>query len=100
DLEYIAAFGNAPFSTPQKIRVDAGAAPASDQPPVAMPDTSVIHGQAPNVVDVLANDYDPAGRVLVVQRAVASSSSQLQVAVVQGHWLRINALTTALDPNP
>jgi len=99
-LSYSAAFGNAPFSKPQAIRVDAVAPPASDLPPVAMPDSSVLHGQAPNVVDVLANDFDPAGGVLVVQHAAASDPAQLQVAVVQGHWLRINALTPTLTPNP
>jgi hypothetical protein len=100
-LTYQAAFGNAAFSSPQTIRVDVAAAPDTAQPPVAMPDNSVLRGQAPNLVDVLANDFDPAGRLLAVTHAeAAADNGQLQVAIVQGHWLRINALTPALNPNP
>lgn len=99
-LTYNAAFGNAPFAR-GTIRVDVVAAPTSPQPPVAMPDIAVLHGQAPVTVDVLANDYDPAGLVLAVQHATpADAGSQLQVAVLKGHWLRIDALTPALHPNP
>ena len=48
------------------IRVDVVPDPASPPPPVAMPDTAVLHGQQPATVDVLANDFDPSGGVLVV----------------------------------
>ena len=46
---------------------------AGPQPPdpVAMPDQVTIFGQAATMVDVLANDVDPAGGMLVVQRADA-----------------------------
>ena len=37
-----------------------------------MPDTLTVYGQAPGIVDVLANDLDPAGGLLVVQRASAT----------------------------
>jgi hypothetical protein len=97
-LSYSAAFGNAPFA-PGTIRVDVTAPPPAPLPPIAMPDTSVLHGQGADVVDVLANDVDPGGGVLVVQKAtVAGTNPQLQVAVVQGHWLRINALVADLSP--
>ena len=36
-----------------------------------MPDTLTVYGQARGIVDVLANDLDPAGGLLVVQRAEA-----------------------------
>jgi hypothetical protein len=99
-LTYSAAFGNAPFAR-GTIRVDVVAAPTSPQVPVAMPDTAVLHGAAPVTVDVLANDYDPAGLVLAVQHAApVDAGSQLRVAVVKGHWLRIDAQTPALQPNP
>lgn len=48
------------------------------------------------MVDVLANDLDPAGGLLVVERAQAASG-QLDVAVVAGRWLRISAAVATLD---
>ena len=91
-LEYTVAFGNAPF-VKEQIRVDVIPVPDSPPPPVAMPDTAVLQGQLPTTVDVLANDFDPAGGVLAVLRAApASPDAQLQVAIVDGQWLRINAL--------
>ncbi|MEU0880523.1 Ig-like domain-containing protein [Lentzea sp. NPDC005914] len=97
-LDYTAAFGNAPFAK-GTIRVDVTAAPASPLPPVAMPDNAVVRGQEPVVADVLANDFSPAGSVLGVQHA-ESTSGQLEVAVVKGRWLRINATAPVLDRNP
>ncbi len=88
-LKYQAAFGSAKLST-GLIRVDVTADPSRALPPVAMPDTAVLHGQQAQTVDVLANDFDPSGDVLVVQRAVpVDDNAGLEVAVLQGHWLRI-----------
>ncbi|MEU7482116.1 Ig-like domain-containing protein [Lentzea sp. NPDC042327] len=97
-LDYTAAFGNAPFAK-GAIRIDVAAAPASPLPPVAMPDNAVVRGQEPVVADVLANDFSPAGSLLGVQHA-ESTSGQLEVAVVKGRWLRINATAPTLDRNP
>ncbi|MBW4720619.1 Ig-like domain-containing protein [Saccharothrix obliqua] len=97
-LEYTAAFGNAPFAK-AAIRVDLAAAPDSPAPPVAMPDTAVLRGQQPVLVDVLANDFSPSGALLAVQ-AVTPAGTQLEAAVVKGRWLRINALDPVLEPNP
>lgn len=96
-LNYQAAFGNAPFAKAQ-IRVDVKAQPKTPAPPVAVPDTAVIYGQVPSTVDVLANDYDPAGGLLVVQRAVAADPKQIEVAVVDGHWLRVSAANPSVTP--
>ena len=68
-LSYDAAFGNAPLDQ-GTIRVDVKASPKRAADPIAMPDTLTVYGQAPGIVDVLANDLDPAGGLLVVQRAV------------------------------
>lgn len=88
-LKYQAAFGSAKLST-GTIRLDVVAGSARPLPPVAMPDTAVLHGQQAQTVDVLANDFDPSGDVLVVQRAVpVEDDAGLQIAVLQGHWLRI-----------
>lgn len=96
-LDYDAAYGNAPFAR-GKIRVDVRA-PREDAP-VAVPDTLTLYGQSPSLVDVLANDVDPSGDMLVVQRAEAATPNQVDVAVVDGRWLRIAARQGALTPNP
>ncbi|PVG84669.1 hypothetical protein DDE18_03460 [Nocardioides gansuensis] len=94
-LKYEAAFGNAPLATAQ-IRVDVS--PPRDADPVAMPDATTLYGQAPGVIDVLANDLDPAGGLLVVQRATADDPRQLDVAIIDGRWLRISARQGELQP--
>ena len=98
-LSYTAAYGNAKFSN-APIRIDVARPPSSAQAPVAVPDTGVLYGQNPATVDVLANDFDPAGGVLVVQRAVAVDDTQLQVSVLSGRFLRVRGLRPDLDVNP
>ncbi|HEY1488467.1 MAG TPA: Ig-like domain-containing protein [Micromonosporaceae bacterium] len=99
-LAYKAAFGNAPFAG-GAIRVDVVPDPSSATPPVAMPDSAVLRGQQASTVDVLANDFDPSGGVLVVAHASpASASPHLQVAIVSGHWLRINATDGTVATTP
>ncbi|MGI8522397.1 MAG: Ig-like domain-containing protein [Nocardioides sp.] len=98
-VDYQAAFGSAK-SADGKIRVDvrAPAKPAPD--PVAMPDQVTLHGTAPTLVDVLANDADPAGGLLQVQNATADDPTQLDLGVVDGRWVRISALSGTMSPNP
>ncbi|GAB2477257.1 Ig-like domain-containing protein [Jatrophihabitans fulvus] len=98
-LTYTASFGNAKFDR-APIRVDVAPPPSSAQPPTAVPDTGVLYGQTAATIDVLANDYDPAGGVLVVQRADAVSDDQLSVAVVSGRFLRVGARVPDLTTNP
>jgi hypothetical protein len=99
-LDYTVAFGNAPFAK-GGIRVDVTAAPAAPQPPVAMPDVAVVRGQQPATVDVLVNDFAPSGGMLVLQQAdVVSENPAVQVAIVRGRWLRVDALAPSMSPNP
>ena len=56
-LSYDAAFGNAPLDQ-GTVRVDVKARPKRAADPIAMPDTLTVYGQAPGIVDVLANDDD------------------------------------------
>ncbi len=91
-VKYKAAFGDAPTSAEGWIRVDV--VDTLDDKPIAMPDQAVIRGDQPITVDVLANDSDPHGGLLTVQTAEvqtlkASDEDKLQVAVIQGRWLRI-----------
>ncbi|HEX4729057.1 MAG TPA: Ig-like domain-containing protein, partial [Jatrophihabitans sp.] len=89
-LRYRAGYGTARPSDEAQIRIAVSGRPTGSI--VADPDTAVIHGEAPMLLDVLANDYDPAGNLLdVVQATAGTGDRPLQVAVVQGRWLRINA---------
>ncbi len=98
-LDYQAAYGTAETST-GKIRVDVRAPESPPLDPVAVPDTVTLFGQAGSLVDVLANDVDPSGGLLSVQRAEALTDNQLDVAVVSGRWLRVSARQGELSPNP
>ena len=98
-LDYDAAYGSAPIAA-GRIRVDVREPARTPPDPVAMPDQVTVFGQAATMVDVLANDVDPAGGMLVVQRADARTDDQLDVAVVQGRWVRVSARQGSLTPNP
>lgn len=98
-LDYDAAYGNAPLDR-GRIRVDVRAPQRPPLSPVAVPDNVTLYGQASSLVDVLANDVDPAGGLLVVQRATAVTDNQLDVAVVDGRWLRVSGRQGQLAPNP
>ena len=90
-LRYRAGYGTARPSPEAQIRVTINGRAAG--PIVAAPDNAVVHGQAPTLVDVLANDYDPTGNLLDVVKVATDTAGggPLQVAIVQGRWLRINA---------
>lgn len=98
-LDYAARFGNAPFDE-GRIRVDVRPAKRPPREPVAVPDSVTLRGQAATMVDVLANDIDPTGGMLVVQEATAVADNQVDVAIVDGRWLRLSARQGALQPNP
>ncbi len=74
-----------------RIRVDIMPNPSLDLPPVATPDAAVLRGQTPVIADVLSNDYSPRSDVLVVQRVV-TGDAWLRVSVVQGRWVRAEAM--------
>ncbi len=93
DLVYHAAFGSAKTSEGH-IRVDVVQQPGANTGPVAMPDVAVLRGQQATMVDVLANDTDPAGGVLTVESAApVDPRAGLQAEVVNGRWLRLMATT-------
>lgn len=98
-LDYAAAYGNADLDN-GRIRVDVRAPERPPLSPVAMPDNVTLHGQASSLVDVLANDLDPTGGLLVVQHATPQTDNQLDVAVVDGRWVRLSARQGQLVPNP
>ncbi|MCL2736389.1 MAG: Ig-like domain-containing protein [Propionibacteriaceae bacterium] len=98
-LSYTAAFGSAPTDA-STIRVDIRDPSDQGREPVAVPDQAVVRGQAPAMVDVLANDSDPQGKLLTVQTATPADPDALSVAIVQGRWVRILPLEPVLPQNP
>jgi large repetitive protein len=98
-LSYQAGFGDANPST-ALIRVDV-AQPQGAEPPVTVPDTATLFGISPTTVDVLANDFDPQGQLLVTQDAELDPgvTQPLEISVISGHWVRLRA-TGPLSFNP
>jgi large repetitive protein len=76
--------------------------PDGNADPVASPDSAGLRSQGSVIVDVLANDFDPSGHLLMVtsvQQAGAARASQPTVAaqVLDGRLLRVSALPGFLD---
>ena len=98
-MTYTASYGDAPYAR-GTIRVDVTKRVSRTDKPTAMLDQAVVYGGNPTVVDVLANDFDPSGRLLAVQSATTTEAMDLQVAVIRGRWLRIQPIKAHLSPNP
>lgn len=95
-LNYQAAYG---YAAPAKGVIAVQVDPQGNaQPPVTATDIAVLHGQTPVIVDVLANDSDPAGNLLVVQRAAAADPDQVEVAVIDGRYVRLRSKNPAMSP--
>ncbi len=86
-VEYLVT--NGPQSATGLIRVDATAAGAEGTP-VAVRDVALLPRNGDVLVDVLGNDTDPTGGVLVVQSVSVPDGSPLDVAVLDHNVLRIH----------
>ncbi|MDK1328424.1 Ig-like domain-containing protein [Arthrobacter sp. zg-Y1143] len=86
-IEYLVT--NGPQSASGLIRVDAQ--PEGRQgAPVAVRDVALVPSGGSVLVDVLGNDTDPAGGLLVVQSVTASVDAPVNVAVLDRHLLQIH----------
>ncbi|MEI2778226.1 MAG: Ig-like domain-containing protein [Tetrasphaera sp.] len=72
------------------VRIDVVDRP-KDHTPVADGDLALLPSGGSVLVDVLANDYDPLGGVLVVQIVTVPTNSPLAVEVIDHGLLRISA---------
>jgi hypothetical protein len=84
-----------PASAVGLVRVDVVAATASS--PIAVRDVALLPLGGEVLVDVLANDTDPGGGVLVVETATAADSG-ISVEVLQHRVLRITDLSGISEP--
>ncbi|WP_345752252.1 Ig-like domain-containing protein [Microbacterium rhizophilus] len=74
---------------PGVVRVDVVKPEKTDAPPVAVRDVALLPSGGDALVNVLANDSDPAGGVLVVQSVEADPAGGLSVSVIGHETLRV-----------
>ncbi|MDJ0352075.1 MULTISPECIES: Ig-like domain-containing protein [Micrococcaceae] len=79
---------NGPASAQQLVRVDVVPG-GGDGTPVAVRDTALLPSGGSVLVDVLGNDSDPSGGVLVVQSVTAADGLPVNVAVLDHSVVRI-----------
>ncbi|WP_104191498.1 Ig-like domain-containing protein [Cryobacterium sp. Y82] len=86
-LQYLATDG--PNTVLGLVRIDVTDAAASDLPPVAVRDVALLPVGRDVLVDVLANDTDPAGGILVVQSLSIPDNLGITVAVLEHRVLQV-----------
>lgn len=77
-------------------RIDVRVWPETDQPPIAVRDQAFLPADGEVTVDPLANDTDPAGKVLVLQSVDAPEG--LRVAILEHHLVQISSERTLTAP--
>lgn len=92
--QYLVSAG--PNSVPGLVRVDVLPESNEDLPPVAVRDVALLPGGGEVLVNVLANDTDPSGGILVVQSVSVEAGSGVAAAVLGHETVRITDLG-ALD---
>ncbi|MBL0885453.1 fibronectin type III domain-containing protein [Myceligenerans sp. I2] len=87
DIPYTVSDG--PQTATGLVRVDVVEPPSDAGKPVVVTDQVLLPKGGEGLVDVLANDTDPAGGVLVVQEVDVPEDSGLTVAVLDHHVLKV-----------
>lgn len=79
---------NGPMSATGLIRVDV-VAQGNAGAPVAVKDVALLPAGGTVLVDVLGNDEDPAGGVLVVQSVTTLAGSPISAAIIDRHIVKL-----------
>nr|WP_307486366.1 Ig-like domain-containing protein [Microbacterium trichothecenolyticum] len=95
-VQYLVTDG--PHSAVGIVRIDVVTADSSPLPPVAVRDLALLPVGRQTLVDVLANDVDPAGGILVVQSARVAPNAGVSVEVLEHRILRITDLSGLSAP--
>ncbi|WP_253705785.1 Ig-like domain-containing protein [Cellulosimicrobium sp. 72-3] len=90
DLTYQVTDG--PNATTGLVRVDVLPPSAAEGAPIVVTDTALLPTGGSTLVDVLVNDTDPAGGVLVVQSVSVPADAGVSVAVLGHQMLRVTEL--------
>lgn len=86
-VQYLASAGSQ--NAPGIVRVDVQEAAAPDAPPIAVRDVALLPSAGEVLVDVLANDVDPAGGILVVQSVSVAPGTGVTASLIGNKTLRI-----------
>lgn len=81
---------NGPGTAEGLIRIDVAEPTGGGRPPVTADDVALLPAGGDVLVDVLSNDTDPDGGVLVVQSVEVPTNSGITVAALQHRVLRIS----------
>ncbi|MBN9224032.1 MAG: hypothetical protein ABS63_06435 [Microbacterium sp. SCN 70-27] len=80
------------------VRIDVLPADATGAAPVAVRDMALLPTGRSTLVDVLANDSDPGGNVLVLQSATIAPGSPVSVEVIEHAIIRVTDLSGLAAP--
>lgn len=86
-VQYLVSAG--PNSVPGIVRVDVLPDEDTDLPPIAVRDVALLPTGGDVLVNVLSNDTDPAGGILVVQSVTVEAGSGITAAVLGHETVRI-----------
>lgn len=86
-VQYLVSAG--PNAVPGLVRVDVQDASETDLPPVAVRDVALVPAGGSVLVNVLGNDTEPSGGILVVQSVTVPPNSGISVSVLNHESLRI-----------
>ncbi len=87
-----------PHSAKGKIRVDVVDPDEAGDQPSAENDLALLPANGATVVEVLGNDFDPRGQVLVVQGFSMGSAENLTVEVINHSVLRVSSDKGITEP--
>ncbi|GAB3753076.1 Ig-like domain-containing protein [Zhihengliuella somnathii] len=93
--EYVAT--NGPASTPGLVRIDVEEAADATADPIAVRDTALLPAGEDVLVNVLGNDEDPAGGVLVVTAAENDTELPFSVSIERNGFVRITDVRGLTD---
>ncbi len=91
-VTYLVSAG--PNSVPGIVRVDVLPETTEELPPVAVRDVALLPAGGEVLVNVLANDTDPAGGILVVQSVTVDAGAGVAAAVLGHETVRITDLAS------
>lgn len=89
-VPYLVSTG--PNSVPGLVRVDVLPETTEELPPIAVRDIALLPAGGEVLVNVLANDTDPSGGILVVQSVAVDAGSGVAAAVLGHETVRITDL--------
>ncbi|WP_229791062.1 Ig-like domain-containing protein [Zhihengliuella salsuginis] len=94
--KYVAT--NGPASAPGLVRIDIEEPAEEEEPPVAVRDVALLPAGQDVLVDVLGNDTDPAGGVLVVTGAENDPEAPFATSVERNTFVRITDVRGLTEP--